>query len=102
MGWVLLSSLANRWLWLLAVFAAAVLIATNQVPLWFAALSGVAVLGVGAGVDVAARVRRSRSGLDRGRESSAAVSPPSDPQAAALLYRATMAVRRLERARVRS
>lgn len=98
MGWVFLSSLANRWLWLLAAFATAVLVATGQVPVWFALLTGVAVLGVGAGVDAAGQIRRSRSGLTRGSGSAAAFRPV-DLDAAANLDRATAAVQRLERAR---
>ena len=98
MGWVFLSALANRWLWLFAVFAGAVLVATGQVPLWFAALSAGAVLAAGAAVDTAQRYRKVR------HSSIASDRPPElalvrDQLAATYLARAGTAVARLEQAR---
>ena len=98
MGWVFLSALANRWLWLFAVFAGAVLVATGQVPLWFAALSAGAVLATGAAVDTAQRYRKVR------HSSIASDRPPElalvrDQLAATYLARAGTAVARLEQAR---
>ena len=98
MGWVFLTALANRWLWLFAVFAGAVLMATGQVPVWFAALAAGAVLVTGAAVDTAQRYRQSR------RSVIAPHRPPlhalvRDERAASYLARAGAAVARLEQAR---
>jgi hypothetical protein len=98
-GWVFLASLANRWLWLLAAFATAVLLATGQVPVWFALLSGVATLAVGAGVGAAGQVRRSQIGSAPRPGKPAAIRRPKDEAAAAYLDRAMSAVQRLERVR---
>ena len=98
MGWVFLSALANRWLWLFAVFAGAVLVATGQVPLWFAALSAGAVLATGAAVDTAQRyrkVRHSSIASDRPPELALIRYQP----AATYLARDGTAVARLEQAR---
>ncbi len=98
MGWVFLSALANRWLWLFAVFAAAVLMATGQVPVWFAALAAGAVLVTGAAVDTSQRYRQAR------HSAIAPDRPPPhaqvrDERAAMYLARAGAAVARLEQAR---
>jgi hypothetical protein len=97
-GWVFLSALANRWLWLLAVFAGAVLVATGQVPLWFAALTSGAVLVAGAAVDTAQRYRRARRpAVEPGWRPE--LPRVRDRQAAAYMGRAGAAVARLEQAR---
>jgi hypothetical protein len=97
-GWVFLSALANRWLWLLAIFAGAVLVATGQVPLWFAALTSGAVLVAGAAIDTAQRYRQARHPrVDAGRRPD--VPKVRDRQAATYLSRAATAVARLEPAR---
>ncbi|HEX6578997.1 MAG TPA: hypothetical protein VF082_11570 [Jiangellaceae bacterium] len=98
MGWVFLSALANRWLWLVAVFAGAVLVATGQVPLWFAALTSGLALVTGATVDTVRRYRQARSPA-MGSSRRAQRPQVRDRQAAAYLDRAAAAVTRLNEAK---
>lgn len=95
MGWVFLSALANRWLWLMGVFATAVLLATGSVPVWFAVLSGIAVVGTGAAVDSAGRVRRSRRRVGGARQAGIN-GRIANAEANAHVARARAASRRLE------
>jgi hypothetical protein len=97
-GWVFLSALANRWLWLVAVFAGAVLVATGQVPLWFAALTSGLALVTGATVDTVWRYRRARGPAVGSGERSQRLRV-RDRQAAAYLDRAAAAVARLNEAK---
>jgi len=98
MGWVFLSALANRWLWLMAVFATAVLLATGSVPVLLAVLSGAAVLGAGAAVDAASQVRRSRRRVGGGRPAGAG-GRIANAEASAHLARARAASQRLDQGR---
>jgi hypothetical protein len=95
--WVFLSALANRWLWLFAVFATAVLLVLPGVPLGLAVGAGVLVLAAGAGADALGQVRRARRRLPGG-ERPAVRGRVRDPEAAAHLRRAVVGTERLERA----
>jgi hypothetical protein len=98
MKWVFLSALANRWLWLLAVFATAVLLATGRVPAWSAGLAGVVVLIGGAAVDTAQQYRRAH-GPAVERSSRRELPRVRDEHARGYLRRAVAAVARLDQAR---
>lgn len=95
--WVFLSALANRWLWLFAVFATAVLLVLPGVPLGLALGAGVLVLAAGAGADALGQVRRARRRLPGG-ERPAVRGRVRDPEAAAHVRRAVAGTERLERA----
>jgi len=97
MVWVFLSALANRWLWLFAVFATAVLLVLPGVPLGLALGAGVLVLAAGAGADALGQVRRARRRLPGG-ERPAVRARVRDPEAAAHIRRAVAGTERLERA----
>ncbi|HSK26941.1 MAG TPA: hypothetical protein VK894_08540 [Jiangellales bacterium] len=97
MLWVFLSALANRWLWLFAVFATAVLLVLPGIPVGFALGAGLVVLGAGAGADALGQVRRARRRLPGG-ERPAVRARVRDPEAAAHIRRAEAGTERLERA----
>jgi hypothetical protein len=94
--WVFLSALANKWLWLFAVFATAVLLVLPGVPVGLALGAGVLVLGAGAGADALGDVRRARR--LPGGERPAVRARVRDPEAAAHIRRAVAGTERLERA----
>lgn len=100
MGWLFLASLANKWLWLCALGAAAVIVALG-LPVWFAVASLLAVLAAGAGTQAVTELRaaRSRRGLPPPRRPVLAAEQVRDPEAAAVLARADAAAARLEEAR---
>ena len=96
MLWVFLAALANRWLWLLAVFGGALLLVTAD--RWvYALLAAVVVLAVGAGVDAAGQVRRARRPLGEGERPD--LPRVADAQAVGQIRRAEAGIARLERAR---
>jgi hypothetical protein len=96
MRWQFLAALTNGWLWLLAVLTAVVL-AISPAPLWFALVSGAAVLLGGAAVQgvVEWNTEKRRRLGDGGRRP--AVEAPRrvrDPEARAVLARAEAAAAR--------
>lgn len=95
--WVFLSALANRWLWLFAVFATAVLLVLPGVPLGLAVGAGVLVLAAGAGADALGQVRQARRRIPGG-ERPTVRGRVRDPEAAAHIRRAVAGTERLERA----
>ena len=100
MRWQVLAALSNGWLWLLAVLAVAVLLIAGA-PLWFTALTGVAVLAGGASVQGAVEWRAARRRRLPARDSSPAIAPADvrDPHALAIIRRAHAAAARMHAAR---
>jgi hypothetical protein len=96
MRWQVLAALGNGWLWLLAVLSVAVLLIAGA-PLWFTALTGVAVLAGGAGVQGAVEWRAARRRRLPGGDASAAIGPADvrDPQAVTIIRRAHAATARM-------
>ena len=97
MRWQLLASLTNGWLWLLAVLTGVVLVVASA-PVWFAVLSAATVLLGGAGVQAAVEWRAEKRRRLGGRPDRAELegAPPSvqDPEARAILARASAAAQR--------
>lgn len=96
MRWQVMVALTNGWLWLLAVLATVVLV-VSPAPLWFAVLSGAAVLMGGAAVQGAVEWRQEKErrlpGVSNRPEVSADPSV-QDEEARAILARAESAAGR--------
>lgn len=101
MRWQLLASLTNGWLWLLAVLTGVVLVIASA-PVWFAVLSAAVVLLGGAGVQAAVDWRAEKRRRLGGRPESPELErtpPVADPEARAILARASAAAQRARRIR---
>lgn len=102
MRWAVLAALSNGWLWLLAVTSFVVLL-VSPAPLWFAVLTGVAVI-LGGATAQGAIDWRSEQKRRRGEGSSApqVQAPVSDPDARAVIARARSAADRITAVQTRS
>jgi hypothetical protein len=100
MRWQVLAALGNGWLWLLAVLSVAVLLIAGA-PLWFTALTGVAVLAGGATVQGAVEWRAARRRRLPVGDASTAIEPADvrDSQAATIIGRAHAATARMRTTR---
>jgi hypothetical protein len=100
MRWQVLAALGNGWLWLLTVLSVAVLLIAGA-PVWFTALTGVAVLGGGATVQGAVEWRAATRRRVPGGDSAAAIGATDvrDPHALAIIRRAHAASARMHAAR---
>jgi hypothetical protein len=101
MRWQVLAALTNGWLWLLAVLSTVVLV-VGTAPVWFALMTGAAVLVGGATVQAAVEWRQEKRRRLGDRTPAAAledVGEVSDPDAQAVIARAHAAARRVRAAR---